>query len=115
MSTPTVIIGKKGSQFYAALVGFPANKFYKTKAGAIKYADRLATEHNAKIVLAPELVPQALKVYYADRPYRHMPTKEAILCVEHRSQLFSSNPSAYGNGEFFPAEECEMCKKENAK
>lgn len=59
--------------------------------------------------------PKALKVYYAERPYRYMPTKEAILCVEHRSQVFSSNPSAYGAGEFFPAKECEMCKKEKAQ
>lgn len=55
---------------------------------------------------------QALKVCYAERPYRYMPIKEAILCVDHRHALFMINPSAYGNGEFYPESECEMCKGE---
>lgn len=52
---------------------------------------------------------KALKVYYAERPYRYMPTQTAILCDVHRSDLFAHNPSAYGNGEYFPVDQCEKC------
>lgn len=53
---------------------------------------------------------RALKVYYGEYPYAYSETKTAILCDKHRSSLFGLNPTAYGSGEYFPAEMCEKCK-----
>lgn len=51
MTTTKVIVGKKGNQFYAAIVGFPVNKFHKTLSGALRYADRLARQNGGVVTI----------------------------------------------------------------
>lgn len=55
---------------------------------------------------------RALKVYFALYPYTYMPEQTAVLCTHHRDQLYERNPSAYGKGEYFPADQCEVCQKQ---
>lgn len=64
----------------------------------------------AKTKRQPAYTPQALKVYYGVYPYAYSETFSEILCDRHRGGLFSSNPTAYGSGEYFPVEQCERCK-----
>lgn len=64
----------------------------------------------AKRKQQPVYTPRALKVYYRVYLYAYSETFSEILCDLHRERLFSSNPTAYGSGEYFPVEECERCK-----
>ena len=52
----------------------------------------------------------ALKVYYETERYGETHTK--ILCPKHRDALSIIHPNARGYGEYFPIEECKMCKEE---
>lgn len=52
----------------------------------------------------------ALKVYYETERYGKTHTK--ILCPKHREAFYSMHPNARGCGEYYPIEDCEICKEE---
>jgi hypothetical protein len=54
-----------------------------------------------------KLQPQALRCFWEEA--RGAATKTAVLCVEHRSELFFRFSNARGGGEFHPNTNCEKC------
>jgi hypothetical protein len=56
MKTKTIIVNRKGTQYYAAEVGFPVNYFRKTLRGALLDAKRIQENNPQNVYTVKNLV-----------------------------------------------------------
>lgn len=56
MTAKTIIVNRKGSQYYAAIVGFPVNYFRKTLRGALLDAERIQKNDPQNVYIVKNLV-----------------------------------------------------------
>lgn len=53
---------------------------------------------------------KALRIFFENHLERDSETVSKILCPAHKDAYFNKYPNARGNGEYHPAEDCEVCR-----